>query len=642
MPRTLWSRAQWGVLAAAGVALLAMYFYRVAFWPGYDFDELGFLDIPYRFVNFGDFRYPVFLDAEGFHSDPLRKYPPLVAALLRSVVHAVFGFSAAGSRIFSGSLMFGASLLAVMLLLRMGAAAWAAAVARLVIGLQPSVLIGARTVRLEQEIVFLSMLAVSLPLLIGGRFPRTAWTISGLAACWAGMSHPWGLSIGAGLFLAVVAFPAAWRQHDGLAWPARLGCLAVGALPPALATAYSVFHDWPLFREYVQAQTDLYAIRNAQNVEFFATAYRDSWVSKALPAYWAAKFHELDLYAVIAPSGYRRTGIFAGLLWAQLALTVAFLAIAVRRKIETADLAPLAFAFATVGVMGMFLFYPPSTNYYAYPSLMLPITATLILAWFWVRRRSVAVRLLGTAASLVAVVATADASIHMLQAARGPAAAAPLDRYFEAQDAMGRRLGFKTTPHAFCDMATWMACGREMRSALQAVVLATAPVPNEVDAASFHQPLLGALVDSFPSLTSPSLTAGEKAARLQQLRSGLQLAGVIRVPQGTDLYFVRRTPEAGMLSVVELDAGGLTRAWTAAPLPDMGCASQRLATGRYMLVGQAAPAEPPPIRIDGQSGPAWAAGTHLERTAFFELASAQSIDACGGASVRLYQLRPAS
>jgi hypothetical protein len=626
------------VLAAAGIALLFLYFYRIAFWPAYDFDELGFLNIPYRFVNFGDFRYPVFLDTEGFHSDPLRKYPPLVAALLRSLTHAIFGFSAAGSRILSGTLMFGASLLAVMLLLRMRVAAGFAAVALLVIGLQPSVLIGARTVRLEQEIVFLSVLAVSLPLLVGGRFPRAAWTISGLAAGWAGMSHPWGLSIGAGLFLAVVAYPAAWRQHDGLSWPARLAFLAAGAMPPALATAYSVFHDWPVFREYVQAQADLYAIRNAQNVEFFAAAYRDSWASKVLPAWWAAKIHELDLYAVIAPYGYRRTGVFTGLLWAQLALIVAFLAIALRRKVEAADLPPLAFAFATVGVMGMFLLYPPSTNYYAYPSLMIPIAAALILAWFWFRR----VRVLGAAASLVAIVATADVSIHMLRAAGSPVAAAPLDRYFEAQDAMGRRLGFKTTPHAFCDMATWMACGREMRSALQAVVLAPAPVPGEVDAASFHQPLLGALVDSFPSLTRPSLTADEKAARLRQLRSGLRLAGLIRVPQGIDLYFVRRPPEAGMLTVVEIDSAGHASAWTAAAFPELGCAWQRLETGRYLAVGEAAPVEPPPIRIDGQAGPPWAAGARLERIAFIELGSIQSIDVCGGGKVRLYQLRPAS
>jgi 4-amino-4-deoxy-L-arabinose transferase-like glycosyltransferase len=640
------------LLALAVIAVLAIYVYRVAFWPRYDFDELGFLNIPYRFVHFGDLRYPVFLDADGFNSEPIRKYPPIVGGWLRSLMHAVFGFSAVGSRIFSGLLMVATALLAVMLLLRMKVGLTLATAAFLFIALQPSVILAARTVRLEQEIIFLSIAAISIPLLLGARAPKFSWTLSGFAAAWAGLSHPWGLSIGVGLFIAIVLMPACWRQHDGLSWSMRCGFLAMGAAAPALLTLYAVFHDWPRYREYVEAQASLYAIRNVQNVEFFRRIFPDSWASTLFPPYWAAKIDEFNHYAAKPPAGYQWVWVLSALLWAQVALVAAFLLTVLRKRLEAPDLPPIVFACATAGVMGMFFFYPPSTNYYAYPAVMIPITATLVLAWCWSRDAGARVRRgLRTAASVtigVGILATAHVFLHRLELVRNASAAVPLDRYFDAQDAMGRRLGFKSTARAYCDMATWMACGRDMRSALQATILAPAPVPDNAAAASFHQPLFGELVNDFPSLTTPSLTRAEKIERVRQLTSNLRLAGLIRVPQGLDLYFVNEPPQA--LSVVTLDLTGQTTTWMAQPLDERNCAWQRLDPARYLVVRAPEAVTPPVVTVapasrdNGRREIPWIGGAHLERAAFVDLDEPSSLDACSGdtAPVRLFRLGPAA
>jgi hypothetical protein len=339
--------------------------------------------------------------------------------------------------------------------------------------------------------------------------------------------------------------------------------------------------------------------------------------------------------------------LFSALLLAQAALVLAYLGLVLRRIEAPRDLPGAVLALTLLGILAMFLTYPPSANYFAYMALIVPAAAALVGIFVWIRpaagRMRWGLRIATALIALVSLPMTGQFAGYIARDLPREHLYVPLDKYLTAQDEMGHALGFKDLAHAYCDMATWIACGRHMRSGLQAVVLATAPVPERVDAASFHQPLLG-LIDTFPSLTTPVLTGRQKLERLRRLAAGLELAGLVRIPHGLDLYYVRSERGAGPIRVTELAPDGTTTRSLGENVAGEPCIWRGLPAGRYVVLTSAETESAPTVQLAGrQVSLPFSGGAHLPRALFLDVAESANLDACGGDArgLRLLRLRPA-
>ena len=131
---------------------------------------------------------------------------------------------------------------------RYGCGPWWQLAALILIGLHPSLITAARSVRFEQEIALTGTLgALILPtILYTGKFIRIRyllWLLSGLCCSWAGCTHPWGGVFPVVLLAHLTWYRRDWRAADGLPWFSRMVLLGIGALLPIAATVLPMLHD---------------------------------------------------------------------------------------------------------------------------------------------------------------------------------------------------------------------------------------------------------------------------------------------------------------------------------------------------------------------------------------------------------------
>lgn len=535
------------IAALFGLLVVFLYFYRADELPRPHGDERAFLDVPYRFANFGDLRYPVFM-SESFGSAELRPYPPITALALRSVAVRTIGFSARNSRYVSGALVLMVVLSAGLWLRSRFLVPWPPLTLILApLALAPVVVIAARSTRLEQETFFFG--AISALLLAGGAPPGLTSRplrlgAAGMFAAIAAGMHPFGVVYGG---LAAIALVAARRPKDLTRW---IGGAVAGALP----TVWWMFEKRDSLAAFAAANGAMYQARERDLTSWLAQFASVSWLQplglpETVMARLAAVQHSAFSEYVGFPVEPGAFGLLLRLLfWMEAAFVARFLLRHLRsRRAENDGVAWLA--LLGLGFLLFAFAYVPNTTYGLYGAFHVHLAfAAVCLAEAggrpaWKQRRLAAVSLSFIAFGLVSAVRLAAAP-----------AVLTLDDELGAMGKVARAAGIRPEDTVMTSTETWVAAGSRNTSLLERVQYGLGAAPHDAVAyrRSYVEFYLGAGLPADPRLQSETRRA--RAAALSRVLEGLTLSGLLIFDgaQKDAVYFFRRGGSGGV-SVASLD-----------------------------------------------------------------------------------------
>lgn len=456
-PGKLWKSVAAGLL----VGLVGfLFFYRIGELPVPHGDERSFLDVPYRFANFGDLAYPVFI-SESFGSADLRLYPPILALTVRSVALRVAGFSATNSRIFSACLILIVLLVAALWLRTAFATGWPLTLFALApAAMTPAILIAARSTRLEQETFFFG--ALSALLLAtgekGGFTPRLRWLVlSGVFAAMASGMHPFGVVYGA---LAGVAVLLTRRAKTIVPW---LGGAILGAMP----TLWWMVAKGQAFADFTTGVGRRYQEREVDLVEWMARFPTVSWLAPLdLPDQFLARLASIQHAAYMDYVGFPVPPGWLGLalrflFWAEVLVLVHFLWSHLRaRHTHHAGVAWLA--FLGLGFIVFNFAYVPNTTYGIYAAFHIHLAFMAVClasqgrAWL---------RGLFAAVGLGFVTLGIASAINLITSPQ----VLTLDHELQAIDKVARASGIDRTDTVMTSTESWIAAGRSNTSLFERI-----------------------------------------------------------------------------------------------------------------------------------------------------------------------------
>lgn len=219
--------AVWGVVHLKGLTVV----------PPAGGDETSLLNMPYRLIHAGDWRYPL-IYSDTFNAGAVRAYPPLLAFAPLAGLQWLFGFSGAGARVISALSMLGIAALIALLVWRHARSAGLALAMVALLAVSPTFFLMSRSVRFEQIILLCGVASVALPFLVLPPRPSPAplrgalvWCASALLAALAAGAHPMALGFGAPLAVHCLAGHRYWAPRDGLGPLARVLAAVAGGLP---------------------------------------------------------------------------------------------------------------------------------------------------------------------------------------------------------------------------------------------------------------------------------------------------------------------------------------------------------------------------------------------------------------------------
>jgi len=523
--------AAWLLLALTAT----LFFYRVDELPLPHGDERSFLDVPFRFANFGDLRYPVFM-SESFGADDLRPYPPITALALRSVAVKTVGFSARNSRLVSGILILIVILASVWWLRScFDVSPSLLALVMAPIAFAPVVILAARSTRLEQETFFFGA-ASALLLVSGGKLGLTRSTIvllfAGVLAAVAAGMHPFGVVYGG---LAAIALVAARRPKDLMIW---MGGAAIGALP----TIWWMAQKGRSLVEFAAANGAMYQAREKDLSAWLAQFSSVSWLrplglSESVLARLAAVQHSAFSDYIAFPV---EPGVFSLLLralfWVEAAFVARFLFLHLRaRRAENEGAAFLA--LLGLGFLAFTFSYVPNTTYGLYGGFHVHLAfAAACLAG--TRRKT-------SGHGPLAIVGAAYVAFGLLSAGRLIQAppTPTLDDELRAIAQVARAAGIRPEDTVMTSTETWAAAGSRNTSLLERVQYGLGRSTHDalVYRRSYVEFYLGAGLPSRADQRAEAVRI--RTAALSRTLDGLHLSGllILNDAQKDAVYFFRRS-----------------------------------------------------------------------------------------------------
>jgi hypothetical protein len=529
------------------LALVAvLYFYRADELPRPHGDERAFLNVPFRFANFGDLRYPVFM-SESFGAADLRPYPPITALALRSLVVRTAGFSARNSRLVSG----------VLVLIVVLAAAWwlsssgdrsppLLALALAPIALAPVVIIAARSTRLEQETFFFGACSALL-LASGGRAGLTrstpALAAAGVLAAIAAGMHPFGVVYGG---LGAIALVATRRPKDLAIW---ISGAVVGALP----TVWWMGQKGRSLIDFAAANGAMYQAREKDLTAWLAQFPSVAWLQPlGLPESVLARVAAVQHGAFseyigfpVEPGGWSLA--LYTLFWVEAAWVARFLFLHLRARRPEND----GTAFLGLMALGFLAFtfsYVPNTTYGLYAGFHIHLAfAAVCLAESASLRTT---RLLMPLVGLVYVAFGLLSAGRLVQAPKTPS----LDEELTAIGRMARASGIRSEDTVMTSTETWIAAGSRNTSLLERIQYGLGSGAHDalVYRRSYVSFYLGAGLPADPDLKASAVRV--RAAAMSKALTGMTLSGLLILDhaQKDAIYFFRR-PSANKVLVASID-----------------------------------------------------------------------------------------
>jgi hypothetical protein len=549
------------------------YFVGIQHFPHSHGDEASLLDIPYRWIHYGDIRFPVFW-SQSFGSGSVRISPPVAAFTLRNLYHSLVGLTPVQSRIFSALLFFSMALSVPLFLGRAGLGPWQRVLVLSQVALAPNVLLCARSMRTEQEILVAGWIgAVVLPCIVPALTARWAralcWCGSGLFLGLAGASHPLGLAYGVtGLWL--LATTRWWHALDGFRLWQRLAFLALGMSVVAVPTFYQMTNEEA--RGSVTHITELYQTREQQLTPYLASQPPWNCLEGLLPVGVVARFNVVhaaayaDFFEYPVPV-YPLRVVLMTFFYGQLFLVLGYFLVSVCRRFENANpwvhlVVLLAVAFLVVNLC----FFPVFT-YAVYSTYYISLAAGVVL-WRLVANWRPTLPKLRLARGAVAVLCLSASALFVhygvLHARLVTSAvvhsafpSVSLDQEFAALDAVSHHLDLKSDDKVvYTSTESWVASGKTNESLWESIMLGLVEPRPDAAGAAFKNAHLEFFLGTFGADTHckfPSRQA--RLERLDKFLSPLQLSGLILSEwehEGAYCFYTRGTSQSGKLFVAHM------------------------------------------------------------------------------------------
>lgn len=560
-PMRRWLTWLWPILALALVG--TVYIQDIEIFPASDNDEAVMLAPPYRLLTFGDLIFPN-LVGRSFNNDAVQKSPPILAGWLRNVFHLGFGFSPKRSRIFSAALVLTIIGVLAVLLARSSAGPFQVSAVILTAGLQPSVVHAARTVRFEQEIFFLGMIAVCLPTIdslfrLERRWQAILWLASGLFAAWAAGSHPWGL-VYAGTIFLLACMSSKGTEWIGLRRRERVLMVALGAVIPFSIGIYPVLADWPTYRAFAEAQSHFCGVLGVMNQSLIS--HISPVFQSTLPVRQAAQLASLDSGAYTSQLSFNNQSLFRMFFWINIAICIGTLRPVLHQRLRSENSLLQATSLATLAFIAWhFVYNPSSGNYHLYTGFTIAIAAATAAALCWkgdrpqnpqkLKRRAAA-SYLGVQAAVSVWFALAH--IQHVQNLAVSGTTISLDTKFRALSVLGEwaNLPHETRP-VLTDVNTWIVSGKNLDSMFPYVLDGVKIREEGVGGLAFNRVFASAVIEQFPGAVSIEQSPlPVRQARITELTRDLALSGLLFIRGGSSvetplhLLFSRHDPRLGI------------------------------------------------------------------------------------------------
>lgn len=524
------------------------------------------MNLPYRFCTFGDTHYRIAF-SEHFNSEQNRKYPPPLTGSVRLLAHKIVGFSDLKTRLISAVFVLlacGSAVLAVNKLILKNA--YLSLSLFVFLAFNPSIWAGGRTMRFEQEILFLGVFAAFSPLFLAGiqkskKSNCVIWLCAGFACALSACSHPWGLVFLAAQLIFICVYRSWLTQLDGLSTKDRIGIFSCGAAIPFSVSAALLISDFEQFRQFQKALSAYYHLRELQNIENLAAQlpWTQSLFSKNFLSHIAA------LQYVICFRPYDPWfSLFFRVCWFISAFLCVVLIVALYRR----RWHPIFTLNALlVGLFSIAWFvYPPSENYYLYPAFACSMFFGCLLLFAVVSSKRVFVRY-GLTAYLAAVTIFCATYCVLTLSSDLARQVVSVDARLSACENMAKLVGWtESNKQVFADFSTWPAAGRDGLSIVDRVIFfpQDLPVPEEAGVC-FDTSFLAALL-SAPNLSDVQFDRQFKVQRLRASLKRKKVLGYIVSSTGNSVFFGFPMLPSSSLFVTEILSGG-SHSYRIADLP---------------------------------------------------------------------------
>ena len=535
------------------VLIAVLFFFNLPFSPEPGGDETSLNNIPYRFVHYGDMRYPLFY-SERYNSGDIRVFPPILAFQTRSVYHALIGFSGHTGRIFS-ALSLTLVIAALAISVHKGSRSrWLTLLITLIFISSPTVFLLARTVRLEQEAVLFGTLGLILPIVLLWRTDaeglrnayrsKMSWAIIGAVMSLGASVHPLALGFALALMANLALCHKAWRKVDGLSAGSRMMFFILGALPAFAATIAALFAAHGSLAEYNADAVHLYGIRKEQFTDIFVRQF--GWWGTVFAAVggrvFAANLYEFLNY------NFSNIDFFPNVfsLLSSLAFVAGLIICAIGAYANRATLSLdqyLPFWLGLCGFIflaGIYFVYPPNQTYGIYA--VVGWLGAVGLGCFrvgvitsekgrYIRSGYIAVALLALAGTLPNAVRHGWTLLTL-----DTTAVVTWDRQANALRQMGQTIGLGADGgRVYTDTLAWPAAPKNQGALVD---LLSGVQEHRLSGLAVRGDVAEFFIEFFPTVYRPPRSADEKAALYRHLRAQLRLAGLVLVKPNRAAYYL--------------------------------------------------------------------------------------------------------
>ncbi|MCE5250870.1 hypothetical protein LLG96_11680, partial [bacterium] len=368
------------------------YLTKNEYLPNADGDERSILDIPHRFIEYNDFKYPPYL-SDSFSSDVVRRYPPISAFFLRNIFHYCFGFSDQKSRTFSAALLLSTLMLIILMMSKkFSFKNYILFIPLILVGLAPPVIVAARTVRFEQEVLFLGVTGTLIfPCMLS---PLSSinksgliWFLSGLFVALASTTHPLGIVYFIGLTVSITLWAGSWKDVDGLSFRFRTILFFSGLIIGALPTIVWIVNGWHDFLSFSKFTKYIYnTLRQREMGEWLAGLPRWKWLIPVAGPNVVSHLNSLDCGAFPLTnyiSAYRYKLLFSIGFYCESCILLFFLITMFVKRYYKKNI----WLFVNAIIAALFLVsifvYPHNSTYGLYISFHINMTFSLLVLFLY-------------------------------------------------------------------------------------------------------------------------------------------------------------------------------------------------------------------------------------------------------------------
>lgn len=358
--------------------MFTIFTYKLCYYPEAGGDENAYLAFVFRIFNYGLRDWPLYF------SDTFNKGPHLISPFPNSLLptimlHKILGVSQYAGRIITTTFLLLPCFVLCFSVYFHKRQFKPYLFSLIVIGLLPSVLITARSIRPEAEVICLGffsqlILFTSLFNLSKKTYPLL-WFFSGMLAFLAVCDHPLGVIFGASIFISIFLFSNALYKIDNLTTLTRAAYWFLGMLIPLFNFLYRLEnYGFGKFYDYMHyCKIEFYQPLNEYMINYFITAHPFINILTFIPNRIRADLIQITYYSFLPE--YATLNVFTGvkalysfLIWALIVLTLIYFKCLFIFKNNKKYILTNFLCVQFILSIAVIFFFNPNTAYHIYPA----------------------------------------------------------------------------------------------------------------------------------------------------------------------------------------------------------------------------------------------------------------------------------